>query len=625
MSSLRLMGLVAVTALFVTGCGGGSGSSNSDGLVRKNTGVAISVFNNGLVSLNGLVYFLASESDQAGTDLNGDGDAADAVVHVVDPDTNTVTNLGRSASSGPVVIGALIVWLLSENDEGNFDFSGDGDLGDQVITVYDPTMPLGPGNPAVTPTTGAANTPLRPDGTTVVLLASEIDDGADISGDGEIDDLVVRSRDLVTGVVFNAPLVFDIAAFMFDVGNGFTTFAVSEVETGMTGTDLNGDTDSGDTVLFGMNLTTGVSFPVGPGGTPRAVAGTVEIAGTPAAPVFAYAVDEISIGLMGTNFNSGMSDVDVSDQVLALWDVMAGTETFPLGGIAIDGAQISGTATRVAFVGSEDDNGSVQDFNSDADFLDEVPFWMDLAATGLANSVGIAAELGQARIQLCDSYMIFIASESDDGVGGTNFNAASGDSDTDDAVAHFLDITGPGASPRNTGFATQDILCFEGENALFLTAPESAQGTTDINGDGDTSDIVPIYFRVDPATMNIVRGVSAIIIDGPISFQICPTQIRIWGNSSEMNLNADFNEDGDLDDFHLVASRIRRSDGLILSFNVVHTSDRDGSAFPFVADADTIVFPFAEEMFLTGLNANSASGDTDVNDLVLYFVQATCL
>ena len=100
--------------------------------------------------------------------------------------------------------------------------------------------------------------------------------------------------------------------------------------------------------------------------------------------------------------------------------------------------------------------------------------------------------------------------------------------------------------------------------------------------------------------------------------------MRIIGNSSEQNLNNDFNEDGDMDDYAIVASLIRRSDGRIEKFTFIHGSDKDGTSFPVVIDADTIVFPFAEEMVGNGLNYNFMFGDTDASDTIFMYANTPC-
>lgn len=78
------------------------------------------------------VAIAVSEEDQGGTDLNGDGDAEDEVVHVFDAATNSVINTGMDGfllgfSDGVVAFG---VW---ERRQGQTDLNGDGDTDDFVF------------------------------------------------------------------------------------------------------------------------------------------------------------------------------------------------------------------------------------------------------------------------------------------------------------------------------------------------------------------------------------------------------------------------------------------------------------------------------------------------------------
>jgi len=620
--SMRLFGLALSAALVLGGCGGGGGGQGgSENITGSNSGVAVPFFNGAAASAGGIVFFLASEKDQAFIDLNGDGDPADNVVHSIDPTTGIVTNLGLSAASIPVAIGNYVVWLVAETGEGIFDFSGDGDFGDYVLAVFDTTLPISPTNPTITSTVVSFNNPILAEGNTAVFVTSEADAGLDLNADGDSSDFVVRTRDLVTGTVTNAALAWDAASSRLSVGNGLVVFSASETLTGPMGTDLNGDGDMTDVVLFSLDIATGVTS--GVGGTPRATSGSAVIGGTPATPYICYAIDESNEA--DTNLNGGFADNDTMDFVIAVWDVNAGVETLPLGGLAVDPFQLSANATRMAFVAKEADNGSSLDLNGDGDTLDEMPYWADIASPALATNVGLASTPGVAQLSVCDLYLVFNASESSQGASGTNYNTWTGDTDSSDDVAHWLDISVPGLPLRSLRYATTALLCIDGENTIFITSDEGDNGPNlDINGDGDQSDIVPIYFRVDAANGAVVQGISPIITDGPLAFQVCPTQVRIFGNASEANLNNDFNEDGDFDDYAIVASLIRRNDGEIQKFTFIHGSDRDGSSFPILIDANTIIFPFSEEMVGTGLNYNGAAGDTDASDTIFMFANTPC-
>ncbi len=93
-----------------------------------------------------LVGFTVSEADEGATDLNGDGDSLDNVLHVLDLLTGVTKNTGRSAvpctfaECDPRVAwkveGSTVTFLTDEADEGA-DLDHDGTADDFVITVYD--------------------------------------------------------------------------------------------------------------------------------------------------------------------------------------------------------------------------------------------------------------------------------------------------------------------------------------------------------------------------------------------------------------------------------------------------------------------------------------------------------
>ena len=89
------------------------------------------------------------EFDQGG-DLNGDGDMIDEVVHIWDRATGVSTNLGLAGGLVyPVALGeGHFEFLVSEYSQGA-DLNGDGDTIDNVLHVW-PGVTAG-GNPLVPP------------------------------------------------------------------------------------------------------------------------------------------------------------------------------------------------------------------------------------------------------------------------------------------------------------------------------------------------------------------------------------------------------------------------------------------------------------------------------------------
>src|SRR5262245_38399588 len=93
--------------------------------------------------------FLVTESTAG--DLNGDGDAAAVVVHVLDARTGEIFNLGLAvpvvcdvafppgfcSPVQPVAGDTIVAFLVSEGAQGATDFNRDGDAIDDVLFVYD--------------------------------------------------------------------------------------------------------------------------------------------------------------------------------------------------------------------------------------------------------------------------------------------------------------------------------------------------------------------------------------------------------------------------------------------------------------------------------------------------------
>ena len=83
------------------------------------------------------VAFLAREHNQGGANLNGDGDALDLVLHLFDASTSASVNLGLATQAGtdPVKVdGGRALLLAWEPDQGA-DLNADGDALDAVVHV----------------------------------------------------------------------------------------------------------------------------------------------------------------------------------------------------------------------------------------------------------------------------------------------------------------------------------------------------------------------------------------------------------------------------------------------------------------------------------------------------------
>ena len=164
----------------------------------------------------GLVGALAVEAsgEEQGVDLNDDGDAGDAVLHLYDATKKKRINtelaatdfvMGERATSacGDVQLTALRV---PESGQGNADLNGDGDTVDQVMAVHDAVSGVTRviGQAAVPCTFPACDprTPYRVEGSKITFLTAEADQGGqDLSGEGHTDDVVLQVYDFCGNVV----------------------------------------------------------------------------------------------------------------------------------------------------------------------------------------------------------------------------------------------------------------------------------------------------------------------------------------------------------------------------------------------------------------------------------------
>jgi hypothetical protein len=94
----------------------------------------------GISHIDGEMFaFPVAESSQGNSDLNGDGDTSDVVLHIHDAASGTTTNLelAEDKSNYPRFSGRRVAFTVSETDQGNTDLNGDGDTLDTVVHVAD--------------------------------------------------------------------------------------------------------------------------------------------------------------------------------------------------------------------------------------------------------------------------------------------------------------------------------------------------------------------------------------------------------------------------------------------------------------------------------------------------------
>jgi len=350
------------------------------------------------------------------------------------------------------------------------------------------------------------------------------------------------------------------------------------------GTDLNGDQDAVDEVLFLHDAATGVTTNLG-----LAVIGPIEIDG----PLVLFRVDEGQDG--GVDYNM---DGDLDDAILCVHDAASGvTSNIGLALPSFYEVDFDVLGQQVAFLVREQGPGSAQgvDLNGDGDVApsDDVLFLWN-AQTGTTTNVGFAAA---ATPYLEGDYVVFEAFELGQGLADLN-----GDGDVVDGVVHQHHI--PTGVTTNVGLAGS-ISVFDQGRAL-LVADEISQGTGDLNGDGDASDRV--VYSLDPISGGLTK----------LDLTVPATNV----SSSEGNVHAAFlfdelsgsqdrNGDGDMGDY--VVTLVDKASGALVNTGLaMNVWNGVPAPPPFVGG--TLPVPVPE----TGQGAVDLNGDGDASDVVMH-------
>jgi hypothetical protein len=166
-------------------------------------------------------------------DLNMDGDTSDHIINYYDI-TSRVTVNTRLTGFAPSVNGAIITfhtyeWVMNE------DLNFDGDTSDIIIMYYNTIT----GNTVNTGTVGEF--PCISD-KIIAFHTAEAWTGADLTGDGDDDDIVIGYHDLSTGTTVNTGAV----GLLPSVSGAIIAFHTAE---GWINEDLNLDGDKNDIVI----------------------------------------------------------------------------------------------------------------------------------------------------------------------------------------------------------------------------------------------------------------------------------------------------------------------------------------------------------------------------------------
>jgi len=386
------------------------------------------------------VVFEVDEAEQGLTDLNGDSDQADFVLHTL-VFGGSPTNIGLAGTGDPFVSGNNVAFTVDESEQGLTDLNGDSDMADFVLhTLVFGGSPINHGL-AVPPFN------LSVDGNNVVFVVDELEQGVtDLNGDSDMADDVLHT--LVFG---GSPINHGLAATgdFFVLGNN-VVFRVDELEQGVT--DFNGDGDMADFVLHTLVF----------GGSPTNIGLAV--------PFFDFFMDgnnvvfEVDEASQTADLNG---DSDIADFVL---------HTLVIGGSPINHGLASSvpaiSGNNVVFAVNE--ASQTADLNGDSDIADFVLHTLVLGGSTTNHQLAIGG------FPIIDGNNVaFLVHEPSE---NADFN---GDSDQADFVIHSLIF---GGSPTNHQLAIGSFQLIDGNNVAFLV--RELDQTADLNGDSDIADFV---------------------------------------------------------------------------------------------------------------------------------------
>jgi len=393
--------------------------------------------------LEGRYFFYGVwEREQGGTDLNGDGDNADLVVHLYDLQTGTNTNLGLAGLF--LREGDSVILLVDESSQGGIDLDSNGSADDHV--AHELILESG----AITNlgVSGHSNFVLRNGTLSFAVLESVM---GDLNLDGDAEDAVIFAHDLGSQTTRNLELALHTYATLDE---NYLVFPVRERDQG--NTDLNGDGDVQDSVLHVFDT----------------VVGTVTNLGLDVR-TWRVANERVWMSVREDAVDLNQ-DGDLLDLILHIHDIPGGS-TVNLGIATVVAIP---DADRGLFLALEADNGAI-DLNGDGDASDWVPHVYDAELATLSN-LGIAVSSNDYLRFAGDFYAALV---SETAHGNRDLN---GDGDaTDTVVAVHRFSTG---RTWMTGLAADALDIAEG--IVTCRVPEASQGHTDLNRDGDALDHV---------------------------------------------------------------------------------------------------------------------------------------
>lgn len=472
------------------------------------------------------------EAEQGGADLNGDGDARDWIVHLFQPSQARLvsTGLALADDDDPRLLwacdGAAAAFALDERAQGGLDRNGDGDAEDRVLVVLEGDVPV------VQPFAVAA---LVAGGTLVACAVDEAAQGGrDLDFDGDADGTALRIHDLADGfqlgfglrdawplAVHDGYVALRLAeragldlngdgddrdTRVFELFDGTTrllhnttlvlagdavastagAFGVCVSEAGQGLGDLSGDGDRDDAVYYvysperGYSINLRLAVPLHP---PPVVDGERFLLLASEAPA---ALDR-------------NGDGDLEDWIVHVFEAGPGllldTGLASQGSAALLGGWV-GVSVSEAMQGSSDLDG-------DGDADGNVVHALELAS-------GALVSLGLDAFQLAASgeRLYLVPSEQQAAI---DWN---GDGDVEDRV--LFDWSTSAAGPRRTATPVGELAGVQGSVALVRLAEEELGA--DRTGDGDREDVVLALVEVERGTrleLGFAAGSLVRLLPGP--------------------------------------------------------------------------------------------------------------
>ena len=399
-----------------------------------------------------LVALGVSEVGQGASDLNGDGDVLDIVLHVYDSGTRVTTNTGLAMGFFVPAIGAgAVVFAVSEEAQDGLDLDGSGSAVGNVLHVYDARTRL-----TRNAQRNVTSNPVFHDHA-FAFTTDEPTAGADLNGDGDQDDVsVFQTYDLVVGGIVSVPL----AVTGVPVGAVVENWYVLADEAAQ-GQDLNDDLDLVDAVLLAVE--------------PHL--GTLLATGITAFPVPLGFSDGERLAFFASEADGGdrNGDGDLDDQYPAL--IQPGQAPTFIADVPLVFSKanpLALTPEQLGFLVSEQVAGDV---NGNGITGESILFLMSTATGAVTTPAAEALTLDTAG-----DHLLFLRFESN----GTIQEDRNGDGDTDDAVYSSYDA-------RIGALGSTALAAFgplvTAESAVLVPCIEMDQGT-DLNGDGDKEDLV---------------------------------------------------------------------------------------------------------------------------------------